>query len=188
MDTKPLRLANYARVALRLEKATGAPAAFFVAQWALESSWGSRPSGEHNYWGLTYNQREHPSFKWCDTREVLTPRQVEALDPDEKRDLFVTQVREDGKSECRLRRRFASFPTEDDAIAAYVRLWAKPRYKPACEAYAASPKNAESLKTFISSIAASGYATDPNYAKTVYAIATQADVTRALAQARAELK
>lgn len=189
MGDKQKRLADYARVAVRLERETGAPAAFLVAQWAVESAWGEKQSGDFNFWGITYNPNLHKDFKWCPTREVLTQRQIDALDPEEKREMRVTSVLPSGKSEIRLRRRFSSFATEAEARASYVRLiQGKTRYGKAIAEYTRQPeKNTAALAAFIDAIAASGYATDPGYAKLLKAVATQPDVTLALAQARAEV-
>ena len=46
------RLAEVARIAVRLEAETGCPARMLVAQWALESSWGAKPTGASNYFGI----------------------------------------------------------------------------------------------------------------------------------------
>lgn len=46
------RLAEVARIAVRLEAETGCPAQLLIAQWALESQWGAEPAGVANYFGM----------------------------------------------------------------------------------------------------------------------------------------
>ena len=46
------RLAEVARIAVRIEAETGCPARLLIAQWALESEWGAKPAGAANYFGI----------------------------------------------------------------------------------------------------------------------------------------
>ena len=186
--SRELRLNSFARAATKMERDTGLSAWLATAQWALESAWGEKESGQNNFWGVTYNPKLHKGYRWCPTREVLTAKQIDALDPEEQRTITSKVYRSDGKYDLRLSRRFASFPTPEDGITAYVALMNKPRYAPAFASWRESDKSLVALNNLIDSIAAAGYATDPGYAKSLKAIAEQANVTRALAQARADMK
>jgi flagellum-specific peptidoglycan hydrolase FlgJ len=57
------RLAAIARIAAALETQTGCPAQLMIAQWAVESSWGSKPIGRANYFGMKANSRDPMSCR-----------------------------------------------------------------------------------------------------------------------------
>ncbi|MDE3166233.1 MAG: glucosaminidase domain-containing protein, partial [Acidobacteriota bacterium] len=52
MENLETRLNEVARIAVRLEQETGCPARLMIAQWAIESAWGSKPVGHANYFGI----------------------------------------------------------------------------------------------------------------------------------------
>jgi flagellar protein FlgJ len=64
------RLAEVAAIATRLEPETGVPARMLVAQWAIESRWGTKPTGNANYFGIKRAKR-HAKYCAVATREVV---------------------------------------------------------------------------------------------------------------------
>ena len=52
MDDRDARLQEVARIAVALEAQTGCPAQLMIAQWAVESQWGTKPVGHSNYFGI----------------------------------------------------------------------------------------------------------------------------------------
>jgi hypothetical protein len=52
METREIRLNEVARIAVRLDQATGCPAQLLIAQWAVESKWGEKPVGHAKYFGV----------------------------------------------------------------------------------------------------------------------------------------
>jgi flagellar protein FlgJ len=76
MDTaRSQRLAQVAQIAARLESETGIPARMVIAQWAIESRWGSKPVGNANYFGIKRAKR-HQRFTTVETREVVNGKDV----------------------------------------------------------------------------------------------------------------
>ena len=47
MDDRDARLQEVARIAVALQAQTGCPAQLLIAQWAVESQWGAKPSPLH---------------------------------------------------------------------------------------------------------------------------------------------
>lgn len=47
----------------------GVPASLALAQWALESGWGKKDMGAHNYFGMKYVPTRHKGFVERDTKE-----------------------------------------------------------------------------------------------------------------------
>jgi flagellum-specific peptidoglycan hydrolase FlgJ len=52
MENLETRLNEVVRIAVRLEQETGCPAQLMIAQWAIESAWGTKPVGHANYFGI----------------------------------------------------------------------------------------------------------------------------------------
>ena len=52
-----VQLAEIAAIAVALEAQSGCPAPMTIAQWAVESSWGAKPVGHANYFGVKANSR-----------------------------------------------------------------------------------------------------------------------------------
>ncbi|MCC6366860.1 MAG: glucosaminidase domain-containing protein [Bryobacterales bacterium] len=69
------RLAQVAQIAMRLEAETAIPARMLVAQWAIESQWGAKPTGNANYFGIKRAKR-HQKFTTVETREVINGEDV----------------------------------------------------------------------------------------------------------------
>lgn len=151
------RLAEVAGIAVRLEKKTGCPAQDLVAQWAAESQWGGHPAGQHNYFGI---KRAHRHTKWCTvtTHEVIAGKTI-VVDLD-----------------------FADYDSLEASCEDFTWLITQSdRYREGWRAYLAD-RDLDKLIAWVAHI----YATSPNYTRLVTLIAHQANVTAAIAKARAE--
>lgn len=180
--TRAERLAEFAAVAVTIEKSKDYPPQMLISQWALESAWGTKQSGRNNFFGMTKADRHGESWDWADTREVLTNYGISKLDPEERASITSKTVRPDGKFDVRLRRRFASYPTLLAGVLDKVMLIQEfARYSPAFRRYQLS----RDVLRLIEEVAQAGYATDPNYAQSLKAIAVQANVLAAIKKARA---
>lgn len=113
----------------------GIPASITLAQWALESAWGAKHLGSHNYFGMKYSEKRHKKFVIKKTREVINGKEI-----------FI-----DAK--------FAAFDSVEEGFndRGYL-LSTNPRYAPAM-AVKSDPD------AFAVQLQACGYATDPQYAK-----------------------
>lgn len=150
------RLDEVCRIAAHLEKETGCPAQEIVAQWAIESQWGAKPAGQHNYFGMKRAAR-HTKFCTALTREVINGKSI-------------MQNLE-----------FADYDSLADSCADFA--WLITHGSPYAAAWKAYQTDRDLYK-FLSAVA-HVYATDSNYTKLVIAIATQGNVKAALERAKA---
>jgi flagellar protein FlgJ len=157
MVDREVRLNEVARIAVALEAETGCPAPLMIAQWAVESSWGAKPAGKANYFGIKMAPR-HTACCEVATHEVV----------DGERERVVTTL--------------ADYESLEDSCRDFAWLITHGApYQAAWQAYQAN----RDLRALIAAVAGT-YATDPNYARLTTAIAGQANVTRAIAAARQE--
>ena len=156
-QTRNERLAEVARIAVRLEVETGCPARLLIAQWALESEWGARPAGRANFFGIKKAAR-HEKCCTVTTREVINGKSVvqnlEFADYDSL------------EASCR---DYAWLITHGVPYLVAWRRYKKDRDPPA----------------LVGAVAGT-YATDPKYASLASAIARQANVATAIDTARNE--
>jgi flagellum-specific peptidoglycan hydrolase FlgJ len=111
------------------------PPELLVTQWGFESGWGSKVSGNNNFFGLKANK----GYKG-DSKEVATHEY------------------EDGKK-VNIKDKFRSYDSLDDAVDDYVDfIKNNPRYT---EAGVFDAKNSEE---YMAALQKAGYATDPKYA------------------------
>ena len=82
--TRMQQLAAMAAIAVSYERSVGYPPEVLIAQWAIESNWGKRPSGKNNLFGMTFNPSHHRSFSWVLTWEELTQEEINRLPADER--------------------------------------------------------------------------------------------------------
>ena len=149
------RLNEVVGIAVRLEAESGVPAAAIVAQWALESNWGTKPAGHANYFGIKKAAR-HSQCCTVTTREVINGKsQVQNLE-------------------------FADYPSLEDSCRDYA--WLISHGTPYAAAWSKYLENRDA-RGLISGIART-YATDPNYAALATQIAGQVNVQRAISAAR----
>jgi flagellum-specific peptidoglycan hydrolase FlgJ len=182
--TRDQRLVAIAIHAVKYEKEVGYPPQVLIAQWAIESKWGARPSGRNNLFGMTFNPARHASFSWVATWEELTEPGITALPADERRTITKKEpiVNRRGWWRVELQRRFADYSTAVASIDDKVGLiTTAPRYAAAWSGYRAN----KDIDSFIEAICAAGYATAGYYAQLAQQIAGQKNVARAIAAARA---
>lgn len=149
------RLTEVSRVAVALEKQTQCPAPLMIAQWAVESRWGSTPTGRANYFGIKANSRDPESCN-ATTQEVVKGKPVEE------------------------KLAFADYDSMADSARDYALLITEGEpYQAAWQSYLKT----HDLNALIIAVSAK-YATDPTYAKVVSAISRQANVITAIAVAR----
>jgi flagellum-specific peptidoglycan hydrolase FlgJ len=79
--------------ALASQKSSGVPACVTLAQWADESAWGTRVTGDNNYWGMKWGVGCPYPFKECPTEEEVNGKDEPEMAP------------------------FISFPSIDSALA-----------------------------------------------------------------------
>jgi flagellum-specific peptidoglycan hydrolase FlgJ len=149
------RLEEVAAIAVRLEAETQVPAAAIIAQWALESQWGSKPVGTANYFGIKKSAR-HAQCCTVTTHEVVNGERI-------------TQNLE-----------FADYASLADSCADYAWLISHGApYSFEWLTYLAK----KDVAALISGIARR-YATDPDYAALATQIAQQSNVQQAIRGAR----
>jgi len=154
MEDREQRLKEVAGIAAALETQTGCPAKLLIAQWAIESQWGEKPVGHANYFGI---KRAARHTKWC----TVTTREVVDCKP----------VIEDLE--------FADYDSLEDSCRDYAWLITNAApYHAAWEQYQ-KDRDLPALVTAVARV----YATDPNYAHLVAAIAGQANLNQAIARA-----
>jgi flagellum-specific peptidoglycan hydrolase FlgJ len=151
------RLKSAAQSAVACERATDLPAELTVAQWALESNWGTHQPG-NNCFGIK-------AYEGCYGVQLLQSTEV------------INGVR------TPVIEKFATFPTLDACFAKHANLFTTG--KPYAQAWAAY-RLSHDLHTFICEIA-HVYATDPNYANILLQILAMPEVKMALAAARATI-
>jgi flagellum-specific peptidoglycan hydrolase FlgJ len=151
------RLAEVARIAVRLEAETGLPPQLLIAQWALESKWGQQPAGQANFFGIKKAGR-HEKCCTVTTHEVVKGRPV------------VVDLE------------FADYNSLEDSCRDYA--WLITNGAPYREAWARYQldKNVHALVSGIAHIDA----TDLQYGQLVTRIAEQSNVAQAIHEARAE--
>lgn len=157
MDDRDARLKEVARIAVALEAQTGCPAQLLIAQWAVESMWGTKPVGHANYFGIKVAPR-HAMCCTVTTAEVVDGERV-------KMDLAFADYSSLAES-CK---DFAWLITQGSP---YKAAWAK-------------YQTGRDLRGLIAAVAGA-YATDPHYASVVSQIAGQANVAQAIAAVRQE--
>jgi flagellum-specific peptidoglycan hydrolase FlgJ len=149
------RLAEIARIAVRLEAETGCPAQLLIAQWAVESQWGAEPAGLANYFGIKKASR-HEKCCTVTTHEVIVGKRVEQ------------------------NLQFADYDSLDASCRDYAWLITHGApYRAAWERY----QKHHDLQALIAAVAGT-YATDPNYETLATTIAGQANVATAINAAR----
>ena len=149
------RLTQVAAIAVALETKTGCPAQMMIAQWAVESGWGSKPVGRCNYFGIKANSRD-PESCVVETEEVVNGKVVEE------------------------NAAFADYDSLDASCEDYAVLITQGQ--PYSEAWA-SYRETGDLNALIVAVAAK-YASDPRYSELVTLIAHQSNVVKAINQER----
>lgn len=149
------RLEDVAAIAVRIEAETQVPATAIVAQWALESSWGAKPVGRANYFGIKRAAR-HAQCCTVTTHEVVKGKRITA-------DL-----------------QFADYSSLEDSCRDYA--WLISHGDPYRSAWARYVEGRDAV-ALIAGVARI-YATDPNYTALATGIAQQGNVRQAISAAR----
>jgi flagellum-specific peptidoglycan hydrolase FlgJ len=181
--TRAERLREIAKAGLRLEAEHGYPPRLLLAQWALESAWGERETGEFNYFGITFNPVRHQSFRMCPTHEEMSEMQILSLPDDERATISSKTLIRHGVFRIALKRKFASYKSLDEALRDKISLIMRTERYSGAFAWYRIEKNLDKL---IASIAAAGYATAGNYGNTLMKISRQENIARAIEEAREE--
>jgi flagellum-specific peptidoglycan hydrolase FlgJ len=150
------RLNHAAESAVACERTADVPAEVTVAQWVLESNWGTQQPG-NNCFGIK-------AFDGCYGVQLLSTTEV------------VHGVR------TPVVEKFATFPTLDACFAKHASLLSSG--KPYSQAWA-EYRTTHNLQAFICQIA-HVYATDPNYANLLLRIIAMPEVKNAVLRARAK--
>ena len=181
--TRVQHLAAMAAIAISYERSVGYPPEVLIAQWAIESNWGKRPSGKNNLFGMTFNPSRHKSFSWVLTWEELTQEEINRLPADERARIreSVAMPTRPGYFRVTLERKFADYDTPEESIADKVGLiTSAARYRNAWSAY----ERDRNVNGLITGICRAGYATAGGYEMLAQQIAGQENVRRAIAEAR----
>jgi flagellum-specific peptidoglycan hydrolase FlgJ len=163
----------------------GFPPAVGLAVSACESAWWAAQTGKNNYFGITRPPAfaGDPASAWCLTMECVTPAQLAGFRSDERSTAVPI-----GINRYRMYRWFASYPTLEAAVHAYVHLLIDAsRYNPAWTAFheGGGALRGDADK-FLAAVCAAGYATGPAF-KVEVQIEHQQNILRAVAAGRAEL-
>lgn len=113
----------------------GVPASVTLAQFILESAWGTRHMNAHNYFGMKFSERRHKAYVTRPTREFS-----------KERGWYTTTAK------------FASFDNPEESFKDHARLFAEYRRYSVAMYHKGDPNR------FAEEIARAGYATDPKYA------------------------
>jgi len=180
--TRQDRLNEVARVAVVVEGDTGVPASATVAQWAVESQWGAKPTCRNNYFGIKRAAR-HTQFCAVTTREFFTASQIanwNQRNPGNPARPTGNKSPDGAKSEVMLDDQFADYDSLEASVRDYA--WLLTNGTPYQAAWKQFQKNKD-VAQFVAGIA-QAYSTSPSYAQLVNTIAGQANVTSAIAAAR----
>ena len=176
------RLNEVARIAVKVEADTGVPAASTVAQWAVESQWGSKPVGKFNCFGVKKAQRHQLSCV-VTTREFFTTAQIGSWNAKHPGNLaWRTGKRSpDGsKEEVVLNDEFADYASLEDSVRDYA--WLVSNGLPYMGAWRTFQRSRD-VAAFVAGIARA-YSTSASYTDLVNAIAGQGNVREAIQAAR----
>src|SRR4051812_1994218 len=116
----PLR--EMAIAAVRAEAITEFPARVLLTVWACESAWGTRVTGDFNYWGIT-RLPEAGLARMCATHEDLTPAELEAFDPRERATAQKEKDLGKGKARYSMMRYFASYVSLGESVIEYMEFF-----------------------------------------------------------------
>ena len=177
------RLAEVAGIAVRLERETALPPQLLIAQWAVESSWGAKPVGRANVFGIKRANR-HTDFCVVTTQEVFSVAQIAQWnDRHPQRPARVIGNLPGGKHIVELEDEFADYASLEASCRDYVWLITHgDLYQKAWVSYQATRK----LPALIDGVA-HVYATATSYAALLHQIASQTNVVTTIQAAREQL-
>lgn len=144
--------------ALKCEKETGIPALFTLAQAAVESGWGEKAPGN-----MLFGIKAGTS--WKGSRQLITTKEVHSDKKAIYPEVISITPRADGKYTYVVKDWFRAYDSPAESFIDHGRfLTGNKRY--------ANAFQTTDPKLFADNVAGAGYATDPNYAKTIKSIIT----------------
>jgi flagellum-specific peptidoglycan hydrolase FlgJ len=151
--TKDLFVKMFYHSAVKAERETGVPGLVILAQAALESGWGEKAPG-NMFFGIK------AGTKWTGKKQLISTREVHSTRDVKYPEIISITKRADGKYDYRVKDWFRAYDNAADSFADHGRfLRDNPRYAKAFQT--------SDPESFVEAVAAAGYATDPNYAKTL---------------------
>lgn len=139
--SKRQRLEEALKWAQECQRKTGVLASITVAQWAVESAWGTRHMGDaNNYFGMKPGSSWKGKTVTLPTKEFLDGKWITVED------------------------KFRAFSSPEACFVSHGEFLLKPRYAP-CFQYPAGTKDGDRYKWFAQKIWECGYATAPDYPK-----------------------
>ncbi len=168
--------------AITAERRTGFPAEAICAAAAIESSWGARPTGDFNLFGLTKATNPELPGRLVPTHEVLSLSEFAKLPMDERESVTERVDMGHGTYRYSLSRWFPSFPSMQAAVDAYAALITRPgsRYAAAWQAYQRDHK----MDALLDGVAKAGYATGSDYGLLLRQVANGSRIAMAVLAAR----
>ena len=139
------------------------PPEALVTQWALESGWGKRPSGDYNYFGLKANKGWTGGRKLVQTTEFFTEKQAKQFESmgDGRKILSVGEPGKiPGTKKYKVMDWFRSYSSLNEAAEDKADfLMKQPRYREALKS--------TTSEEYFNRMAAAEYATDQTYAQSL---------------------
>jgi len=147
--------------AQKSEEKTGVPAAVTIAQAILESGWGEHHMGDaNNYFGIKAQEDKNGKITFGDVATGFVDKPTKEF--------------KNGKAFTIV----AHFRSYKDMAGSFIDhgifLTSNARYRKALDAY----KESKDAAGFARGLQAAGYATDPNYAKTLISLMNKFDLTQ----------
>jgi flagellum-specific peptidoglycan hydrolase FlgJ len=172
-------LRGMAIAAVKAEKLTGYPPVVLLSQFAIESSWGQKVTGDFNYWGIKRAPEQGPA-KLCPTTEDMASAGFHSMRDDERNTVTRCDPLGNGITRYHMSCWFAQYASFDESVAAYIAfILGNSRYRQAWKQYQAT-KDADGL---LRGIAQAGYATGGGYADLLLSIAHQQNIQHAITEA-----
>lgn len=181
-ETDP-NLRAMALAAAKSEKSTGYPPVVLLSQWAIESKWGQRLTGEFNYWGIKRYPDKGPA-KLCPTWEDVSLAGFAAFRSDEKAAVTKKEPLGNGIWRFYMSCWFASYASVDESVAGYINfVLGNSRYHAAWSQYQLT----HDTDSLLRGIARAGYADGKGYEDLLLTIEHQQNINHAVAMAAKEI-
>lgn len=156
VDNAQVFVDTYKEAAMSVEKDTGLNFIAILAAAAIESGWGLKAI-ENNFFGIKSNQEGK--------RHLMTTTEILWTDNAKFPEVITKRKRSDGRYEYKVKDWFKSYTSPEDSFKDYADFFVRnPRYN---EAW----KFRYEYDSFFEEIAKAGYATAPNYATSLKAVA-----------------
>jgi len=145
--------------ATRLARESGHPFPEVVAaQFALESSYGMKPTGEYNFFGLK------------SSNDMIDRLKKAGIDVSVAKNVSTTEQDESGR-ETKIKDDFLSFKSPEDAFMAYL-IFIDTAKSNGARRYGSALDNSNTAKEYLEGIKSSGYATAKDYVSSIDSVAS----------------